>query len=121
MAMKPGATTLLEYPLTGARSGCCQRLVTFGESSFSAIGNSPHQAEGVARRVAEHTESAVLVGVGHPGGAQRDHLALRLLDAVVGDLDVQVKPLRAAGVRKLRRFVFRGKLKGQPPTCGIGE
>jgi hypothetical protein len=50
--------------------------------------------------VAEHPEGVVLVGVRHPRGTQLDDLAFRVVDAVVLDLDVEVKLLGAARVGK---------------------
>ncbi len=71
--------------------------------------------------VAENPEGVVLVGVGHPGGAEPDDCAFRVVDGVIGDLDVEVKLLRPASVGERRRLVVRRELEGQPPSRRVGQ
>jgi hypothetical protein len=88
-----------------------------GPPPFSALLDSPYQAEGVPRRIAEHPEPVLADGPFDPGRAEPPDFSLGSVHVV--DNDVEVELLRAAGVRKLRGFVFGRILERQPPTVRI--
>ncbi len=68
----------------------------------------------MARGIPVHTVGTVLDGIGHPRGAQRQHVVLSGIDVV--DLDIEVELLGATRIGKLRRLVLWGQLERQPSS-----
>ena len=71
------------------------------------------------RRVAEDTEVFLARRVGHPRGAQFEHIGFGPVDVV--DLDVEVELLGAVRIRERGRLMVGGELEGEPAPRRIIE